>query len=142
MISSPLDDTSEALARDVSFLGRILGDVLREQGGTALFDAVEGLRQACRHRRHHACEAARMEIEERIAAVPDDQLEQIVRAFTVYFHLINMAEENHRLRRLVARENQVYPAPRQESIAAGIRALARDRVPASEGHELLGSLRI
>ncbi len=142
MISSPLDDTSDALARDVSFLGRILGDVLREQGGTALFDAVEGLRQACRHRRHHTCEAARIEIEERIAAVPDDQLEQIVRAFTVYFHLINMAEENHRLRRLVARENQVYPAPRQESIAAGIRALARDNVPASEVHELLNSLRI
>jgi phosphoenolpyruvate carboxylase len=142
MVSLPVDDTGDALARDVSFLGRILGDVLREQGGGALFDAVEGLRQACRHRRHHDCEAARLEIEERIAAVPDGQLEQVVRAFTVYFHLINMAEENHRLRRLVARENQVYPAPRGESIAAALRALARADVPTSEVHEMLSGLRI
>ena len=142
MVSLPPDDASDALARDVSFLGRILGDVLREQGGAALFDAVEGLRQACRHRRHHDCEAARCEIEERVTAIPDDQLEQVVRAFTVYFHLINMAEENHRLRRLVARENRVYPMPRGESIAAAIRALARANVPASDVHELLGGLRI
>lgn len=142
MVSLPLDDSSDALARDVSFLGRILGDVLREQGGSKLFDAVEGLRQACRHRRHHDCEAARLEIEQRIAAVPDGQLEQVVRAFTVYFHLINMAEENHRLRRLVAGENRLYPAPRVESIAAGIRALARARVPASEVHDMLSGLRV
>src|SRR5947209_11308174 len=103
MTTFPLDESADALGRDVSNLGRILGDVLREQGGATLFDEVEGLRQACRHHRHHACDAARLEIEERVASLPDDQMGQVVRAFTVYFHLINMAEENHRLRRLVAR---------------------------------------
>jgi phosphoenolpyruvate carboxylase len=142
MVALPPDDASDGLARDVSFLGRILGDVLREQGGTTLFDAVEGLRQACRHRRHHNCEAARGEIEERVAAIADDQLEQVVRAFTVYFHLINMAEENHRLRRLVARESRVYPTPRGESISAAVRDLARANMPTSEVHEILSGLRI
>ena len=133
------DDSADALSRDVSFLGRMLGDVLREQGGEALFDAVEGLRQACRHRRHHDCEAARHEIEERINAVPDDRMEEIVRAFTVYFHLINMAEENHRLRRLEARESDV---PRQESVGAAVRALAEAGVDADDVRVLLGQLRI
>jgi phosphoenolpyruvate carboxylase len=142
MVSSPIDDSADALARDVSYLGRILGDVLREQGGSDLFDAVEGLRQACRHRRHHACDAARVEIEERVGSIPDGQMGQVVRAFTVYFHLINMAEENHRLRRLVARESNVYPAPRLDSIGAGLRALSRANVPAAEVHALLHGLRI
>jgi phosphoenolpyruvate carboxylase len=142
MVPSLVDDSADALAHDVSFLGRILGDVLREQGGSDLFDAVEGLRQACRHRRHHACEAARLEIEARVASMGDNQMGQVVRAFTVYFHLINMAEENHRLRRLVARESSNYPAPRPESIRAGVRAMARGNVPAAEVHALLQGLRI
>lgn len=142
MVPSPLDDSADALARDVSFLGRMLGDVLREQGGFELFEAVEGLRQACRHLRHHACDAARVEIEQRVESISDDKMEQVVRAFTVYFHLINMAEENHRLRRLVARESRVFPAPRLESIGAAVRDLAHANIPAAEVHALLAGLRI
>lgn len=142
MVPFPYDDSVDALARDVSFLGRMLGDVLREQGGTELFDTVEGLRQACRHRRHHDCDAARIEIEQRVGSIPDGQMSAVVRAFTVYFHLINMAEENHRLRRLAARETGTYPLPRGESIGSGIRALARANVPPSDVHALLSGLQI
>jgi phosphoenolpyruvate carboxylase len=142
MVPFHVDDSADALARDVSFLGRILGDVLREQGGADLFDTVEGLRQACRHRRHHACEAAKLEIESRVASIDDDHMGQVVRAFTVYFHLINMAEENHRLRRLVAREGSDYPMPRPESIGAGLRAMARANVPSAEVRALLQTLHV
>jgi phosphoenolpyruvate carboxylase len=64
----PSDDGMEALGRDVSFLGRVLGDVLREQGGDELFDAVEGLRRACRHMRQHDCAEARAEVDERVGS--------------------------------------------------------------------------
>ncbi|HEX6506462.1 MAG TPA: phosphoenolpyruvate carboxylase, partial [Chloroflexota bacterium] len=138
----PHDDADDALARDVSFLGRVLGDVLREQGGDTLFDAVEGLRQACRHMRHHDCEAARREIEERVEGLPLPLAGDVVRAFTLYFHLINMAEENHRLRRLAAGESSRYPAPRNESIDDAISNLAQSGLPAPTVSELLRGLDI
>ncbi len=142
MINPYLDDSGDALARDVSFLGRILGDVLDEQGGSALFDAVEGLRRACRHMRHHACDAAREEIEERVQSIPDDRMGEVVRAFTVFFHLINMAEENHRLRRLAARESRSFPTPRPESIAAAMEALRGANREVSEVRDFLREMRV
>jgi phosphoenolpyruvate carboxylase len=137
-----LDETIESLAHDVSFLGRVLGNVLREQGGDALFDAVEGLRQACRHMRHHDCDIARDEVLERVESLPLPLALDVVRAFTLYFHLINMAEENHRLRRIAEREARSHPAPRYESVAAAIEALHAAGVSAEEVRSLLESLDI
>src|SRR5579884_1793971 len=93
----------EHLSRDVSFLGRVLGDVLREQGGQELFDAVEGLRLTCRNLRRHPSADAEREVQERVNALPLARALDVVRAFTMYFHLINMAEEHHRLRRIAER---------------------------------------
>lgn len=137
-----LERSMDALSRDVSFLGRVLGDVLREQGGQELFDAVEGLRQACRHRRQHHCDAAHAEIQQRVEALPHSLALDVVRAFTVYFHLINMAEENHRLRRIADRETSQWPQPRYESIAAALQSLADAGVSEDEVRALLGTLSI
>lgn len=137
-----LDNSMESLARDVSFLGRVLGDVLREQGGEDLFNAVEGLRQTCRHMRHHECRLAAEEVEQRVNALPLGLAGDVVRAFTVYFHLINMAEENHRLRRITERERATYPAPRHESVASAIEQLHHQGVSVAEMDELLDGLAI
>jgi phosphoenolpyruvate carboxylase len=136
------DDTMADLGRDISFLGRVLGDVVREQGGDELFNAVEGLRQACRHMRHHHCEAALQEVQERVETLPPPLALEVVRAFTLYFHLINMAEEHHRLRRIAERETAEWPAPRDDSIAETLQTLARDGVTEEEMGELLGRLHI
>lgn len=132
----------DALARDVSFLGRVLGEVLREQGGEDLFRAVEDLRHACRHMRHHHCDAALREIRARVAALPPALAGEVVRAFTIYFHLINMAEENHRLRRLAEREVARWPQPRQDSIAEAIEALHAAGASTVEVHDLLTALSV
>lgn len=132
----------EALSRDVSFLGRVLGDVLREQGGDRLFDAVEGLRVACRDLRRRPSPALEASVEQQVAALPPDLALEVVRAFTMYFHLINMAEEQHRLRRLRQRETATYPAPRDESIGSALQALHDDGVPADEVERILGGLAI
>ncbi len=132
----------EALSRDVSFLGRVLGDVLREQGGDRLFEAVEGLRVACRELRRHPSPAVEASVEAHVAALPPDLALEVVRAFTVYFHLINMAEEQHRLRRLRQRETATYPAPRDESIGSALLALHDAGVPAADVEQMLGDLAI
>ncbi|MEU5995054.1 phosphoenolpyruvate carboxylase [Spirillospora sp. NPDC047418] len=92
----------EPLRRDVRLLGAMLGDGLVEYGGTELLDDVERLR--------HAVIAARRGetgIEEVAALVDGWTLEragQVARAFTVYFHLTNLAEEHHRIRTLRERD--------------------------------------
>jgi phosphoenolpyruvate carboxylase len=132
----------ELLSRDISFLGRVLGDVLREQGGEKLFQAVEGLRLACRNLRKHPSPGAEQEVQERVNALPLPQALQVVRAFTMYFHLINMAEEHHRLRRIAEREADDYPAPRYESIGAAIHRLHGAGIPEKDVCALLEELSV
>ena len=101
------------LAKDVSFLGNVLGEVLREQGGDELLEAVESLRLACRRRRQEWSAEAEQKVVTQVEALSPAMALEVVRAFTTYFHLINMAEENHRLRRIAQREGSDYPRPRR-----------------------------
>jgi phosphoenolpyruvate carboxylase len=140
----PVARSMEALARDVSYLGRVLGEVLREQGGDELFEAVEGLRQAMRARRRGQ-PGAEAEVERRVAALcwPTGSTAlgvQVVRAFTVYFYLINMAEEHHRLRRIAERERETAPEPRDESLAASFATLRAAGISPTTLRALLQSL--
>ncbi|MFD0685421.1 phosphoenolpyruvate carboxylase [Actinomadura fibrosa] len=92
----------EPLRRDVRLLGAMLGDGLVEYGGRELLDDVERLR-------HAVIAARRGEMAgEEVAALVDgwslERAEQVARAFTVYFHLTNLAEEHHRIRTLRERD--------------------------------------
>lgn len=141
-VNSTFEDSMDRLGRDVSFLGRVLGDVLREQGGNGLFDAVEGLRTACRHHRQYHCGEAAEEVAALVAALPLERALDVARAFTMYFHLINIAEENHRVRRLSERESASYPTPRSESIRSALAAFREAGVPAHTVETLLKGLAI
>jgi phosphoenolpyruvate carboxylase len=120
----------------------VLGDVLTEQGGPELFSAVEGLRVACRQWRNAPSPEAEAQLRGLIAALSEDMALQVVRAFTMYFHLINMAEENHRLRRIDVRETAEYPTPRYESIGAAIQSLSAAGATSDEVEQLLAGLSI
>jgi phosphoenolpyruvate carboxylase len=96
------------LRRDIRSLGALLGEVLREQAGDGLFEAVESLRRTAIARREaEAAEdaaSARRLLEEAQAlthtATTDlGQAYRLARAFAFYFELINLAETNHRKRR-------------------------------------------
>ncbi|MGA8530151.1 MAG: phosphoenolpyruvate carboxylase, partial [Acidobacteriaceae bacterium] len=94
------------LRRDVRSLGLLLGRVLREQAGEALYDKVEELRQSAIRRREAQAQGLTREAEDRmqlavlaISAMPVEQADQLSRAFAFYFELINLAETNHRKRR-------------------------------------------
>ncbi|HZZ40180.1 MAG TPA: phosphoenolpyruvate carboxylase [Acidobacteriaceae bacterium] len=94
------------LRRDVRSLGLLLGRVLREQAGEALYEKVEELRQSAIRRREAQAQGLSREAEDRlqmavlaINAMPVEQADQLSRAFAFYFELINLAETNHRKRR-------------------------------------------
>ncbi len=112
----------EPLRRDVGLLGRLLGQVIAEQGGAALLRDVERLRRLVIGART----SPRQEraAERLIASWSVGRAEEVARAFTCYFHLANLAEERHRERVLREREQGGVPMP--ESLAA-MRGRARVR---------------
>jgi phosphoenolpyruvate carboxylase len=95
-ISFPLKDAE--LREDVHMLGALVGEVIREQGGDELFEAVEHDRQAAIARRDGSAEGAR-ELSSRTRDVPAAQARDLVRSFSLWFEMVNMAEKVHRIRR-------------------------------------------
>jgi len=119
------------MRRDVRLLGEILGQVIRESDGQDLLDDVESLRRrvidARRHDstdgNHHTPDGAAADDHAAalVASWPASRAEAVARAFTVYFHLANLAEEHQRIRALRARDAGAEPV--RESLAAAVDSL-------------------
>ena len=97
-----LDDDAEKdvpLRDDIRLLGRILGDTVREQEGEETFALVEQIRKASiRFHRDNEL-GARRELEAILDSLSADQTLAIVRAFSYFSHLANIAEDQHHIRR-------------------------------------------
>ena len=87
-----------ALRDDVHLLGALVGDVLREQGGETLFDLVELDRKAA-IRRRAGDRSADVDLTVRVQNRPPAQARDLVRAFSMWFQAVNLAERVHRIRR-------------------------------------------
>lgn len=88
----PVPDSQGPLRRDVRLLGALLGQVILEQEGRALYDAEERVRQTSRAGDFEGVRAI-------VSALPIDEQGRLVRAFSLYFQLANLAEQHHRIRR-------------------------------------------
>jgi phosphoenolpyruvate carboxylase len=125
-----------SMRRDVRLLGDLLGEAIRDTGGQDLLDDVERLRRAVIAARAGAEPAdgtAASEIAALVAGWPLDRAELVAKAFTVYFHLTNLAEERQRVRTLLGRGPD--EGARRESLAAAVAELS-----AEPGGRLLGDL--
>jgi phosphoenolpyruvate carboxylase len=128
------------MRQDVRLLGDILGEVIRDSAGPDLLADVEHLRHAVIGARRGAREAsAGDEIAALVASWSLDRAELVARAFGVYFHLANLAEEHQRIRNL--RERDDGSGPMRESLAAAVAELGHDVGP-EHLQELLASLRV
>src|SRR5438445_6428419 len=116
------------LRRDVRLLGGLLGEVIRESGGQGLLDDVERLRRAVIAARENPpgdeADPAGDEIAALVAGWPLDRAELVAKAFTIYFHLTNLAEERHRVRVLHGQADLAQEKGdgglRRESLAAAV----------------------
>lgn len=93
------NDNNDLLRNDVNMLGNILGEVLKLHGGTALFDQVESIREMTINIRKVFDEDTYHTLKKEISNLEPPMRQQVIRAFSIYFHLINVAEQNHRIRR-------------------------------------------
>ena len=112
------------LHEDVRWLAGALGDVIRRLEGEEAFNTVESLRRACRSRRHAQPDAPTLD--ELLEAVQGFTLEQsavTARAFTLFFLLINTAEQVHRVRRARAYRTAATVEPQPGSARWAMRLL-------------------
>ncbi|WP_439890430.1 phosphoenolpyruvate carboxylase [Ralstonia sp. 25C] len=89
----------QPLKEDIRFLGRLLGDVLREQEGGAAFETVETIRQTAVRFRRDGDRQAEQELDRLLKALSREQTNSVVRAFSYFSHLANIAEDQHHNRR-------------------------------------------
>jgi phosphoenolpyruvate carboxylase len=111
------------LRDDIRLVGRVLGDVVREQAGPEIFDIVEGVRrQAVGMRRHGGGDDA---LAQRLSALPLPDALHVIRAFGYFSLLVNIAEDVHTNRR--RRHHRRAGSPQQ----SGSLAHSADRIRAS-----------
>ena len=93
-------DDERPMMEDIRLLGRILGDVIREQDGVAAFELVERIRTLSVAFRRHADHEADRALKKLLKGLSADQTVSVIRAFTYFSHLANLAEDRHQIRRL------------------------------------------
>ena len=121
-------DKDAPLKEDIRLLGRLLGDVLREQEGEAVFEVVETVRQTAVRFRRDAEPEAGEELTSLLHRLTRDQTISVVRAFSYFSHLANIAEDQHHIRRRRAHLMR-GAAPRQGSVGHALGKLRDAGVP-------------
>ena len=90
------------LRDDIRLLGRILGDTVRDQEGADLFDLVERIRQTSIRFHRDEDRLARRELEQILDGMSTSETVRIVRAFSYFSHLANIAEDQNNIRQMRA----------------------------------------
>jgi phosphoenolpyruvate carboxylase len=117
-------DKDQALRDDIRLLGRLLGDTVRSREGEAVFELIERIRRDSIRFRRDDDPATRLdsrrELEATLDTLSHDDTQHVVRAFSYFSHLANLAEDQHRIRR--SRAHLVAgSAPREGSLAHALR---------------------
>ena len=102
-MSDSLADKDLPLRNDIRLLGRLLGETVREQEGDDVFAIIERIRQTSvqlnQGAEPDAASAKRIELESILNDLPRDTMISVVRAYSYFLHLANIAEDQHHIRR-------------------------------------------
>ncbi len=134
------EDNTDDLRADVKLLGNLLGDTIREQHGQAALDLVETIRTVAKNRRQTGSQdTATTELAQIIAGLSFEEKNILIKAFSNFFQLINIAEDQQRVRVLRRREMR---GVLKESIEDAIGKLHQRGLSAREVQHLLDHLRV
>ncbi|MEA2527523.1 MAG: phosphoenolpyruvate carboxylase [Thermomicrobiales bacterium] len=129
------------LSDDIYLLGGLLGQVIRTQAGEAAFQLEEEVRALGKAFRGGDRDAGDR-LEALVGGCSIDEASVLVRAFTNYFQLINLSEDNERVRRIRRREAEVHPAPRRGSVREAVGILKDRGMTADELRSLLARAQV
>ncbi len=125
------------LAKDIALLTQKLDDAVLELSGARGLALVQGLRDAAIKLRQGELEGGRERFAQRFAALSLEDIGQIARAFAQWFHLVNAAEEHHRVR-LLRRHDPAHPA--DDSLAKALATMKQAGMTAEEVRAQLSRL--
>ena len=97
-------DSERPLVEDIRLLGRILGDVIREQDGSEAYELIEQIRKLSVSLRRDNEQAVEKTLKKLLMGLTEDQTVKVIRAFTYFSHLANLAEDRHHNRRRAIHE--------------------------------------
>ncbi len=123
------------LIEDIRLLGRILGEVIREQEGKVAFELIERVRQLSVAYRLKRDAGAGRALDRLLKNLSADQTVSVIRAFSYFSHLANIAEDRHHVRRRVHHERQGHL--QEGSLAMSFERLARADIRAVDIARLL-----
>jgi phosphoenolpyruvate carboxylase len=130
---SPAKDAAEKnrpLVDDIRLLGRILGDVIHEQEGKTVFELVERVRQLSVAYRLKSDTRAGRALDRLLKNLSGDQTVSVIRAFSYFAHLANIAEDRHHVRRRDHHERQGHL--QEGSLTMTLERLARADIRAGD----------
>ncbi|SEQ40153.1 phosphoenolpyruvate carboxylase [Giesbergeria anulus] len=130
-------DKDAPLIQDIRLLGRILGDVIREQEGVEAFELIEQVRKLSVAFRRDADHDADKALKKLLKGLTGDQTVSVIRAFTYFSHLANLAEDRHHIRRRTIRERA--GDTQEGSIAVALSRLRWEGIAPSTIAEALAS---
>ena len=104
MTKKAAKNNERPLVEDIRLLGRILGDVIREQEGLAAYELIEQVRKLSVAFRRDADVESDKALKKLLKGLSGDQSVSVIRAFTYFSHLANLAEDRHHIRRRAIHE--------------------------------------
>ena len=119
-----IDDKDSQLRDDIRLLGALLGEIIAEQQGLPVFTAIEEVRQLSVQYRRFDDNAARAKLEARLEELTQDETISLIRSFSIFSMLSNIAEDCHLIRRNRQHELAGMPA-REASLDYTIAELSR-----------------
>ncbi|MDB5054753.1 MAG: phosphoenolpyruvate carboxylase [Bacilli bacterium] len=131
------NSSNHLLRRDVRFLANLLGDVLVYQGGKELLDTVDKIREMSKSMRAQFIPELYNEFKQTIHSLNPEIRHQVIRAFAIFFHLVNIAEQNHRIRRKRDYERSAGESIQPGSIESVVKDLKLRDTPIAEVQEIL-----
>ncbi|GAB6992357.1 phosphoenolpyruvate carboxylase [Paenibacillus pini] len=139
-VAANKSNSNNLLRRDVRFLGNILGEVLVHQGGNELLEIVEKIRETSKSLRSVFLPELYDDFKNIVETLEPDIRHQVIRAFAIYFQLVNIAEQNHRIRRKRDYERSAGEAVQPGSIESAIQDLRERNMDVTEVESIIESL--
>lgn len=135
-------DASTAILRsEITALGRLLGYTIDDLAGTENLETVEAIR--CLSRDHRNGDPnAESRLLSLLSSLNENQLRIVIRAYSIFLDLSNLAEDRHRIRTLRERTRRLAPKPRSESIEDALVRLKAAGLSAEQVQQLLDQVRI
>lgn len=127
-----ISDIDSFLRANIRMLGTILGEVIIEQEGKKFFELEEYIRHSTKDYRSFRKNEVKRDLEKKISSLDPSSMRKLIRAFSTYFQLINIAEQHHRLQRLRAQKKSGKTNYPQGSLRNTLAAAKKKKISPKE----------